>query len=185
MREGNNKLLDYYGFTSLWYISSYQDWYYIVTMCTPWNFIMLPHEEIRPQAPWYASQSHYLYTNLSSPCPILIMLSARKRQVLIIYVIGLTRLQTRWERPPVKVWIIRLILHSDTFAVWVIFHSNWSIKGCGMCYPVCGKVHIKYPLLLVRKSSLCDDSMFPLKKYVTMTIRLMSNGRWRENQCAR
>ena len=31
-----------------------------------------------------------------------------------------------------------------------------------MCYPVCGMVHIKEPLLLIDKSSLCGDSGFPL-----------------------
>ena len=30
-----------------------------------------------------------------------------------------------------------------------------------MCYPVCGMVHIKEPLLLIDKSSLCDGSGFP------------------------
>ena len=28
---------------------------------------------------------------------------------------------------------------------------NWFNKSCGMCYPVCGMVHIKEPLLLIRK----------------------------------
>ena len=31
----------------------------------------------------------------------------------------------------------------------------------GMCYPVCGMMHIKEPLLLIGKSSLCDGSRFP------------------------
>ena len=31
-------------------------------------------------------------------------------------------------------------------------NHNWSISGCVMCCPVCGKVHIKDPLLLIRKS---------------------------------
>ena len=32
-----------------------------------------------------------------------------------------------------------------------------------MCYPVCGMVHIKDPLLLIEKSSPCSgDSWFPL-----------------------
>ena len=31
-----------------------------------------------------------------------------------------------------------------------------------MCYPVCGMVHIKDPLLLIRKSSPCGGSGFPL-----------------------
>ena len=30
-----------------------------------------------------------------------------------------------------------------------------------MCYPVCGMVHIKEPLLLIGKSSLCGGSGFP------------------------
>ena len=36
-------------------------------------------------------------------------------------------------------------------------------KGCGMCCPVCGEVHIKDPLLLIGKSNLCRDSGLPLK----------------------
>ena len=39
---------------------------------------------------------------------------------------------------------------------------DWSNKGCGMCYLVCGMVHIKEPLLLIEKSSLCGGSGFPL-----------------------
>ena len=36
-------------------------------------------------------------------------------------------------------------------------------KGCGMCYSVCGMVHIKEPLLLIKKSSPCSGgSGFPL-----------------------
>ena len=31
-------------------------------------------------------------------------------------------------------------------------------KGHGMYYPVCGMEHIKDPLLLIRKSSLCSGS---------------------------
>ena len=31
----------------------------------------------------------------------------------------------------------------------------------GMCYPVCGMVHIKEPLLLIGKSRLCGGSGFP------------------------
>ena len=39
-------------------------------------------------------------------------------------------------------------------------HCN---KGRGMCYPVCGMVHIKKePLLLIGKSSLCGCSGFTL-----------------------
>ena len=39
---------------------------------------------------------------------------------------------------------------------------NWCNKGHGMCYPVCGVMHIKEPLLLIGKSSPCGGSRFPL-----------------------
>ena len=38
----------------------------------------------------------------------------------------------------------------------------WCNKGCGMCYPVCGMMHIKEPLLLIGKSSPCGGSGFPI-----------------------
>ena len=46
---------------------------------------------------------------------------------------------------------------------YVLFNDalNWCNKGCGMCYPVCGMVHIKEALLLIDKSSLCGSSGFP------------------------
>ena len=34
----------------------------------------------------------------------------------------------------------------------------------GMNYPVCGMMHIKEPLLLIGKSSLCGGSGFPLSQ---------------------
>ena len=39
---------------------------------------------------------------------------------------------------------------------------HWSNKGRGMCYPVCGMMHIKELLLLIGKSSPCGGSGFPL-----------------------
>ena len=39
---------------------------------------------------------------------------------------------------------------------------DWCNIGRGMCYPVCGMVRIKEPLLLIGKSSLCGGSGFPL-----------------------
>ena len=35
-------------------------------------------------------------------------------------------------------------------------------KGRGMCYPVCGMLHIKEPLLLIGNSSPCGGSGIPL-----------------------
>ena len=48
-----------------------------------------------------------------------------------------------------------------TFSFQPVFH-DWYNKGRGMCYPVCGIVHIKEPLLLIGKSSPCGDSGFTL-----------------------
>ena len=46
------------------------------------------------------------------------------------------------------------------FSFQPVLH-DWCNKGCGMCYPVCGMVHIKEPLLLIDKRSLCGSSRFP------------------------
>ena len=46
------------------------------------------------------------------------------------------------------------------FSFQPVLH-DWCNKGHGMCYPVCGMVHIKEPLLLIDKSSLCGGSGFP------------------------
>ena len=45
---------------------------------------------------------------------------------------------------------------------WQPVLHDWSNKGRGMCYPVCGMTHIKEPLLLIGKSSICSHSGFPL-----------------------
>ena len=55
---------------------------------------------------------------------------------------------------------------------------NWFIKGRGMYCSVYGKVHIKDPLLLIEKSSLCGSRGFSSKKCVNMTIWMTSNNRW-------
>ena len=46
------------------------------------------------------------------------------------------------------------------FAIQPVLH-DWCNKGRGMCYPVCGMVHIKEPFLLIGKSSLCGGGRFP------------------------
>ena len=49
---------------------------------------------------------------------------------------------------------------------------DWCNKGRGICYPVCGMIHIKEPLLLIEKSSLCGGSGFLLSLFVWFfTIR--------------
>ena len=51
---------------------------------------------------------------------------------------------------------------------------DWCNKGRGMCYAVCGMVHIKEPLLLIDKSNnLCGGSVFPFSlSELSLTICL-------------
>ena len=68
------------------------------------------------------------------------------------------------ERSLMVRWVIGSILHGvdplSYFSFQPVLH-DWCNKGRGMCYPVCGTVHIKEPLLLIDKSSLCGSSGFP------------------------
>ena len=54
----------------------------------------------------------------------------------------------------------RCTLTHSYFLFQPVLH-DWCNKGRGMCYPVCGMVHIKEPLLLIDKVSLCGWSGFP------------------------
>ena len=59
------------------------------------------------------------------------------------------------------------------FSFHPVLH-DWCTHGHGMCYPVCGMVHIKESLLLIETSSPCGSSMFPLSLSVWyFTICLM------------
>ena len=78
-------------------------------------------------------------------------------------------------------WVVGSILHGvdplSYFSFQPVLH-DWCNKGCGMCYPVCGMVHIKEPLLLIDKSSLCGGSGFPFSlSEWSLTICLMPYNR--------
>ena len=68
------------------------------------------------------------------------------------------------ERSLMVRWVVGSILHGvdplSYFSFQPVIH-DWCNKGRGMCYPVCGMVHIKKTLLLIDKSSLCGGSGFP------------------------
>ena len=51
------------------------------------------------------------------------------------------------------------------FSFQLVIH-DWFNKGRGMCYPVCGMVHIKEPLMLIEKSNPYGGSGFPLSLFV-------------------
>ena len=61
------------------------------------------------------------------------------------------RIDPSWGRGggPIELFLVQPVLH------------DWCNKSRGMCYPLCGMVHIKEPLLLIGKSSPCGGSGFP------------------------
>ena len=67
------------------------------------------------------------------------------------------------ERSLMVRWVVGSILHGvdplSYFSFQPVLH-DWCNKGRGMCYPVCGMVHIKEPLLLIDNSSLCAAAGF-------------------------
>ena len=56
-------------------------------------------------------------------------------------------------------WVVGSILHGGPIecSFQLVLH-DWGNKGCGMCCPVCGMVHIKEPLLLIGESSPYSSS---------------------------
>ena len=62
-------------------------------------------------------------------------------------------------------WVVGSILHGmdplTYLSLQPVLHDKCN-KGRGMCYLVCGMVHIKEPLLLIGKSSPCGGSGFLL-----------------------
>ena len=51
---------------------------------------------------------------------------------------------------------------SEPIELFLVLEYDWSNKCRGMCYPVCGMMYIKEPLLLIEKSIPCSGSGFPL-----------------------
>ena len=85
------------------------------------------------------------------------------------------------ERSLMVRWVVGSILHGvdplSYFSFQPVLH-DWCNKDHGMCYPVCGMVHIKEPLLLIDKSSLCGGSGFPFSlPEWSLTICLMPYNR--------
>ena len=63
------------------------------------------------------------------------------------------------------------------FSFQPVLH-NWCNKVCGICYHACAMMHIKEPLLLIGKSSICVGSGFPFSlSEWSLTICLMPYNR--------
>ena len=75
-------------------------------------------------------------------------------------------------------WVIGSILHGvdplGYFSFQPLLH-DWCNKGCGMCYPLCGMVHMKEPLLLIGTHSPCGGSGFPLSLPYVRRITVNKN----------
>ena len=95
---------------------------------------------------------------------------------VIKHILGAGR-SSEVERSLMVRLVVGSILHGvdslSYFSLQPVLH-DWCNKGCGMCYPVCGMVYIKDPLLLIDKSSLCGGSgfLFSLSEW-SLTICLM------------
>ena len=93
----------------------------------------------------------------------LFLITASTPQVLLLSCLGVGR-SSQVERSLMGRWVVGSILHGVDPLSYFLFQPvlhNWCNKGRGMCYPVCGMVHIKEPLMLIDKSSLCGGSGFP------------------------
>ena len=108
----------------------------------------------KQQQPIYAQTHavHFVFINtivLSKSCPLNLPGAGRSSEV---------------ERSLMVRWVVGLMFHGvnplSYFSFQPVLH-DWCNKGRGMCYSVCGMVHIKEPLLLIDKSSLCGGSGFP------------------------
>ena len=62
------------------------------------------------------------------------------------------QIESSWGGP------IELFLVPVSYFSFQPMLHDWCNKGRGMCYPVCGMVHIKETLLLIGKSRLCGGS---------------------------
>ena len=59
-------------------------------------------------------------------------------------------------------WVIGSNFHGGHIELFLVPASSVTKVVVCMCYPVCGMMHIKEPLLLFGKSSPCGFSGFPL-----------------------
>ena len=81
----------------------------------------------------------------------------------VLFFLGNEIIAPWYERSLTERWVVGSILHGvdplSYFSFQPVLH-DWCNKGRGMYYG--GMVHIKEPLLLIEKSSLCGGSGFPL-----------------------
>ena len=72
----------------------------------------------------------------------------------------MTLIEHAWDDMGRLLWL-QAPAHTSYLSFQPVIH-DWCNTGRGMCYSLCGMVHIKEPLLLIEKSSPCGGSGFPL-----------------------
>ena len=102
-----------------------------------------PHEGSirRPIAPWVNALTIILHPTNSSQ---------QEEMWQNVISIGIPKHLHLSTRNPLSYFLFLTVLH------------DWCNKGCGMCYPVCGMVHIKGPLLLIRNLLPPHGLLFPI-----------------------
>ena len=122
-------------------------------VCTLWKWFLLTSPIL--------SRTHFRVHSTVSPGRNLLVPSWFQLKALNTEGAGCS---SEVERSLMVRWVVGSILHGvdplSYFSFQPVLH-DWCNKGRGMCYPVCGMVHIKEPLLLIDKSSLCGGSGFP------------------------
>ena len=75
-----------------------------------------------------------------------------KTTYVVLHIVKGAGRSSEVERSLMVRWVVGSILHGvdplSYFSFQPVLH-DWCNKGRGMCYPVCGMVHIKEPLLLI------------------------------------
>ena len=149
---------------------------------TPWHFaprvdVLSQSYVSRPHLFEQAYRNYHINYTATLTVPRYHVNTCLLYNVLLLYSIdrGAGR-SSEVERSLMVRWVVGSILHEVDplryFSFQPVLH-DWCNKGRGMCYPVCGMVHIKEPLLLIDKSSLCGGSGFPFSLSVwSLTICL-------------
>ena len=116
----------------------------LMTVCTHGDFIMLPHWESRPPAPWPDIPLTHIISDtvLTSPCPFLIMLSAwlgsDKYKPLSHWFdsTSIWRCEVRNPRSPKN---RRRPLYSFSHPIWCPLYWEFDIYiwlGCNVCFVI-------------------------------------------------
>ena len=154
-----------------------------------WKFLYetyLYHIVRRDMRHNFSPYFYMLYLSGESDTSLLVKVLGFLPQILLLIVISF-----KFYRHPPFCWFLntcafvaankvctsQVSCNVNRRAAFLLFHfslqpvlHDWCNKGCGMYYPVCGMMHIKEPLLLIGKSSLCGGSGFSF-----VTIRMVFN----------